>query len=148
MDNLLDVIKNSKTINEALMKLGKNNSSLNYKHFHLLVEKYNIDTSHFLTKSQYMKKMQDEKRMKKYDASDIFNENSLVSRQTVKNKLIEDNILDYKCCLCGNKGEWMGKKITLILDHINGVNNDNRIENLRFVCPNCNATLKNSLYRL
>jgi hypothetical protein len=36
--------------------------------------------------------------------------------------------------------EWVGKKMSLILDHINGVNNDNRIEN-RIVCPNCNATL-------
>ena len=35
----------------------------------------------------------------------------------------------------------MNKKISLILDHINGVHNDNRITNLRFVCPNCNATL-------
>jgi hypothetical protein len=35
----------------------------------------------------------------------------------------------------------VGKKMSLILDHINGVNNDNRIENIRIVCPNCNATL-------
>lgn len=33
------------------------------------------------------------------------------------------------------------KKLSLILDHINGINNDNRLENLRIVCPNCNATL-------
>lgn len=36
---------------------------------------------------------------------------------------------------------WHGKKISLILDHINGIHNDNRIENLRMLCPNCNATL-------
>ena len=43
--------------------------------------------------------------------------------------------------MCGNDGNWNGSKISLILDHINGVNNDNRLDNLRFVCPNCNATL-------
>lgn len=43
--------------------------------------------------------------------------------------------------MCGQGEEWNGKKMSLILDHINGVHNDNRLENLRIVCPNCNATL-------
>lgn len=42
-------------------------------------------------------------------------------------------------CECGNKGFWRGKKLTLQLDHKNGVNNDNRLENLRFLCPNCHS---------
>ena len=43
--------------------------------------------------------------------------------------------------MCGQNENWNGMIISLILDHINGVNNDNRIENLRIVCPNCNAGL-------
>ena len=46
-----------------------------------------------------------------------------------------------ECELCGQNENWHGKKMSLILDHINGIWNDNRIENLRIVCPNCNATL-------
>ncbi len=38
--------------------------------------------------------------------------------------------------------EWDGKLLKLILDHSNGVNSDNRPENLRFLCPNCNAQLE------
>lgn len=40
---------------------------------------------------------------------------------------------------CGNIGEWQGQKLVLQLDHINGKNNDHRIENLRFLCPNCHS---------
>lgn len=43
---------------------------------------------------------------------------------------------------CGQGEEWLGVKISLILDHINGDSMDNRIENLRIVCPNCGATLE------
>jgi len=46
-----------------------------------------------------------------------------------------------KCEICGQDEEWMGKKLIFVLDHINGINDDNRLENLRIVCPNCNVTL-------
>ena len=48
-------------------------------------------------------------------------------------------MLEYKCSICGNNGVYMEKPLTLQLDHINGVNNDNRLENLRFLCPNCHS---------
>ena len=55
--------------------------------------------------------------------------------------LYKEEILSPVCSLCGQDENWNGMKISLILDHINGIHNDNRIENLRIVCPNCNAGL-------
>lgn len=76
----------------------------------------------------------------KYTMKEILIENSPYSNiRSLKNRLIKENYLEYKCEKCGNKGEWLGKKLTLQLDHINGKNNDHRIENLRFLCPNCHA---------
>lgn len=46
------------------------------------------------------------------------------------------------CELCGQGEEWNGRRISLIIDHINGVRDDNRLENLRIVCPNCAAGLE------
>ena len=73
--------------------------------------------------------------------ADVFVENSTYARHHIKRRIIQKGLIKYECAECGNKGEWMGKKISLILDHINGFNNDNRLDNLRFVCPNCNSTL-------
>jgi len=44
-----------------------------------------------------------------------------------------------RCALCGNSGEWQGKPLTLQLDHANGRYDDNRLENLRWLCPNCHS---------
>jgi HNH endonuclease len=45
------------------------------------------------------------------------------------------------CELCGQGELWQGHRMSLVLDHINGVRDDHRLENLRILCPNCNATL-------
>ena len=66
---------------------------------------------------------------------------SRVSRGALKDRLYAEGLKARACELCGQGEEWRGKRMTLILDHVNGVSDDNRFENLRIVCPNCNATL-------
>tara|TARA_Y100001938_G_C7908528_1_gene338375 strand:- start:38 stop:484 length:447 start_codon:yes stop_codon:yes gene_type:complete len=73
--------------------------------------------------------------------SEVFCENATIGRHHVKKKIIQRNLIPYECAVCGNQGEWLGKPLSLVLDHINGINNDNRLENLRFVCSNCDSQL-------
>ena len=77
----------------------------------------------------------------KIPLKDILVPNSHYSRSSLKKRLYDEGIKCKKCELCGQGEEWNGKHMSLILDHINGIWNDNRLENLRIVCPNCNATL-------
>jgi len=56
-----------------------------------------------------------------------------------KIKLIVEGLLENKCVECGLLPEWNEKTLVLHLDHINGDRKDNRLENLRLLCPNCHS---------
>lgn len=71
----------------------------------------------------------------------VFTINAKIARHHVKRRILENKIIEYKCSICNINAEWMGKPMPLILDHKNGVNNDHRLENLRFVCSNCDSQL-------
>jgi hypothetical protein len=66
-------------------------------------------------------------------------ENSNASRNSIKRKLVKAGLLENKCALCSIPAEWNGMPLTLQLDHTNGVSRDNRVENLRLLCPNCHS---------
>lgn len=77
----------------------------------------------------------------KYPLNEVLIENSKYPRHSLKNRILEHKLLNYRCAICDIGPEWCGKPMPLILDHINGINNDNRLENLRFVCSNCDSQL-------
>lgn len=82
---------------------------------------------------------------------DIFIEDSPVNQTTLRRRYFIGNYTEYKCSICGQEPFWNGKELTLTLDHINGHNHDDRLENLRWVCPNCDRQLdtfagKNIIY--
>ncbi len=68
-------------------------------------------------------------------------EASTYSRSHLKSRLFKEGLKARECELCRQGELWRGDRMALILDHVNGVADDNRLENLRIVCPNCAATL-------
>ena len=132
------IVKSSFTIKEVLQKLSLRAAGGNYKAVNKYIKIHNIDISHFETNSDRCKKMIN---FTKKDISEFLIENSNSCRYHLKKRLFEEGYLDNVCCLCGQDENWNGMKISLIIDHINGISNDNRLENLRIVCPNCNAGL-------
>lgn len=92
------------------------------------------DISHFLVKTKNLSFQE------RIPINDILVENSNYANTSyLKKRILDERLLEYKCQECGNNGVWNNKKLKLHLDHINGINNDHRIGNLRFLCPNCHS---------
>ena len=63
------------------------------------------------------------------------------SRRGVRQRILKEGWLEYECNECNIK-DYNGKPLSLELDHINGKRDDHRLENLRFLCPNCHSQTK------
>lgn len=120
----------------------------NHTHINLHIERLQLDTVHFETASELGRRQGIQNFSKgKMALSKILIENSTYSRHALKKRLYEEGLklpyceLELEDGICGQGTTWRGQTLSLILDHINGVSNDNRLENLRIICPNCNATL-------
>lgn len=120
----------------AMKKLGLAASGSGYKSFIALIEDLSIDKTHWL--GQAYLKGKNHSYNKKLSLDEILVENRYFNSYKLKNKLLKEGIFDYKCFICFIN-EWNGKRLALHLDHINGNNHDNRIENLRLLCPNCHS---------
>lgn len=137
MEKTIQIIKNSYSVKECIERLGLNITGSNYKKINNIIQEHNIDVSHF---DPYIN-LRKYSKSKTKPLSDILTENSSFPRCHLKRRLYNEGLKKRECEICGQNEEWMGKKMSLIIDHINGISNDNRIDNLRILCPNCNSTL-------
>jgi hypothetical protein len=121
---------------ETLRRLGLGPTGGNWKTLRRYADERGISTAHF---DPYASSRGIRART---PLAQILVVDSTYSRNHLKKRLYEEGLKQPVCEMCGQGQEWRGRRLSLILDHINGVRNDNRIENLRIVCPNCAATLE------
>lgn len=144
-----DAINQSFCYADVMRNLGIQPKAGNYETVKRYIRKYSIDISHFKSPTELIKTRWEngyqvkEKNLDEYLIKDVRYNNN----KRVKQLLFRDGRKKRECEMCGTGEEWNGKKLSLILDHIDGNNTNYLIENLRIICPNCDSTLDTFCYR-
>lgn len=142
-DQAREAVAASLSYTETLRRLGMRAAGGNHRTIRKYVEEvWCISTDHFDYNTPRLNPR------KPIPLEQVLVEGSTYDRGNLKRRLYESGLKAPSCELCGQDEIWHGRRMSLILDHVNGVWNDNRIENLRIVCPNCNATLDTHCGRL
>lgn len=129
-----NIVKESEAISDVASKLGYRSKGGGVtKLIKDRIEELKIDISHF---NRYSRS---NLASKNRPLEEILVQNSTYTNNTsLKKRLFAAQLMEYRCCVCGIS-EWNNQPLSLQLDHINGDNKDNRIENLRLLCPNCHS---------
>ena len=136
-NELQQLLNESSSFVEVLEKLGLCGHSGNHRTLKERIKLDNLDTE--ILKAKRTEKIRQVSIKNTIPLSKIMTENSNFGTNHLKRRLIKENILEYACKRCGNKGEWMGDKLVLQLEHKNGRSRDHRLENICFLCPNCHS---------
>ena len=132
-EDFTKIVAESNSLLEIAKKLGySSHSGDNGQRIRRRIDELKLSTDHFSLMNR---------RPVKRTAENVFIEDSTADQKTLRKYYLAGNYTEYKCSICGQEPIWNGKELTLILDHINGHNHDDRLENLHWVCPNCNQQL-------
>jgi transposase len=137
-DELRAAVAKSLSWAETLRRLGYCPSGNNWRTLKKRVAELGLSTDHFDPYAARRRVSGNER----IPLARILVEGSTYSRGSLKLRLYESGLKKRECELCGQDDTWRGRRISLILDHINGIRDDNRLQNLRIVCPNCAAGLE------
>ncbi|MFD9908992.1 HNH endonuclease [Streptomyces sp. NPDC059063] len=128
----------SKSVNDVLRYLEIGIVGGYHTHISRRIKAYGIDTSHF-SKQARSEMVPDIRRRRTPAEILIVDSTRRVPNTRLKRAMTELGVVE-RCALCGIGPEWLGEPLPLEVDHIDGDWSDNRIENLRMLCPNCHST--------
>lgn len=132
-----EAVENSTSVMGVLRYLGRPLAGGNHTHIKRVIAKYEIDTSHF-TGQAHNRGTVAKNRKSASDILVLLPAGSNRPKPAQLRRAMVESGIEMKC-VCGLTDTWQGAKIVLEVDHINGDWLDNRLENLRFLCPNCHS---------
>lgn len=133
---LRNVVKDCVNFGEVLDKLQIPRQGNNTKTLRGILDKEKIDYSHFTGRArEYVKP-----GVK--DINYYLTNQGYIKTSSLKEKLLKEGLKQNKCECCGIT-EWNGKPLVMQLHHIDGNHNNNFLDNLQMLCPNCHSQTEN-----
>jgi hypothetical protein len=136
--DLLEAVRSSFSVAQVLKILGRVPTGDNYKVFYRRATRLGLDTSHF-TGQGHLKGKHHSWTPRRPLGEILVKDSTYRDRAKLKRRLLKEGLLINRCYECESEPVWQGKPLVLVLDHENGDWSDNRLENLRLLCPNCNS---------
>ena len=140
-NQLTKAVVGSISYRQVLAKLGLKQAGGNYSQLKKYIEEYNLDISHF--KGRGWSKGMSLPFSPKIALKDILVKNSTFQSFKLKRRLFREGIKTPQCEECGWDKKAENGRLPLELHHINGNPRDNRLINLRVLCPNCHSLKPN-----
>ncbi len=136
-ENVRKAASESTSIRTMIHSLGLVPAGGNYTQCYSYIDMYEIDTSHFL--GQGWHKGISIPREPVFSLEELLVDVRRTARHNLKRRLFAAGLKKAECEECGWAKKSPDGRVPIELDHINGINTDNRLENLRILCPNCHS---------
>ncbi|MFD7130350.1 HNH endonuclease [Streptomyces sp. NPDC059894] len=136
-DELRMAVAESTSLAEVLRRLGRPGNGSQRGQLRRWIAEYQITTSHFLGQA-HARGRPGTTAMRPEEVLVRHNRPHRTATRRIRRALLAVGVSE-ECARCGIGPEWLGKPMTLEVDHINGDWADDRQENLRLLCPNCHA---------